>query len=216
MRHQYGEDDEQRIEHGNRAWFLEIVFTEEYKVGGKEQHEDKDIDGLSDDGGHDFLFRCTSPLHCLFETVQHEEGMAVNDVATIDDALPFQYHATGFGYQAEHVVHLRLAAFLVIDDVWFDEIVQIAALQYSPLRCQQLVLEQVLVGSDGRVEALCWSADSLFAVHDAHCCRAVFRHFSIVGRRHDALLVDFVQPLTNNVGECRCDFGEVGGHLTAE
>ena len=48
--YQDGEDGDERIEHHQTAWFLEVVFPEEGYIQGEENHDDAHEKGLSCDG----------------------------------------------------------------------------------------------------------------------------------------------------------------------
>ena len=130
------EDDDHHIEQGDGTRLVEVVLAEKCQIQGEQPDEDKHVETLPDERRGYLCFGCIALLHGLLERVQYTVGLGIDDVATVDDALTFQHHARGLRNEAEHIVHLRLAAVLVVDEIGFDVFIQVALLQHRAFRSE--------------------------------------------------------------------------------
>ena len=187
-----GEDGDERVEHHNRAGLFEVVAPEEGEVECEKQHHDCNEDDLTDHGGSDLALCGAASFHLAFERLQHLEGVCIDDVATVDDFLTGKHHATGDGDTTQHIGALGLAAFLVVDEVRLNILVQVASLQRLSLCFEARVLEKLLVGRQSGIERMHRHTLHLLTRDDLHHRRRVLRQLVEVRRVHDAGLIELV------------------------
>ena len=125
------------------------------------------------------------------ERLHNPVGFLVYDVAPVYNLLSFLHHSTGQRHAVEQFVERGRAPFLVIDDVRYDIVRQIAALQRGLVGYQQRVVEQTLVGILGRMELFERYAGGLFAIDDTDGAGCVItRQFAVILSCHDTLQVE--------------------------
>ena len=211
-----GEDGDERVDHQQRARVLEIVGAEQDEVDGEQRYEDEHEDGLSGDGRRYLVGGCTASLRLAFERAEHAVEMVVDDLAAVDNLLPREHHARSDGDGAEQVGLLRLAALFVVDKIGHDILVEVALLQLLPLGCKTFVHEELLVGSNGRVDAVDLDIRGALAAHDAHHVGRVFEDFRIFCRRHDTRLIEPMQTVGDDADVAVGQSGNAVAVLLAE
>ena len=136
-----GKEYDQRIEHGNRPELLEIVFAEKRQIDREADHEDGDVEDLSHDGGADLLVGIVAAVHLLLIRYEDVVGLAVYDVAPVDDLLSALGDAAGQRDAVVEVAQAGLAPLFIVAEVGGDVVVQVALLQDLPVFLQLRVLE---------------------------------------------------------------------------
>ena len=93
--HEDWEQRNHRIEHGDAAWLVEVVFAEEREIKGKHHHEDQYEECLANDGSGKLVLGWTSALRLLVEWGEYTVGVVVDDFASVDDFLSTHHHTAG-------------------------------------------------------------------------------------------------------------------------
>ena len=214
---QQGKDDDEGIEHGDVARVLEVVLAIEAQVQREANHEDGDVEYLSDERYLVLRLVLVAAVVLLDVRVDDAVGAVCHDFAAIHNLLPLLHQSAGQGNADQQLVLAGLAAFAVIGEVGDDVVVEVALLQGCPQGDEFLVHEQLLVGPLGRVDFEYGHAGGLLVVDDAyHAGRVAAQRLVLLGL-HDALLVEAVQTVRDDadvvVGYVGNAVGVVGREL---
>ena len=184
-----------RIEHGDAAGLVEIVFSEQAEVAGEHDDQDEDEENLTDDGCGDFVCCRTAALHLFVKRTKHTVGIVGNHFTTVYDFLTAHHHATGERNTAEHIILLGFTSFFVVNEVCLYIIIKVAAWQNLALGGYPFVEEYSLVCSNGRIETANRDATDILSADDADHARGVFIDTVVFRGIDDSGLIDFVQLL---------------------
>ena len=90
---------------------------------------------------------------CFFLVgLQDVVSLLVDDITSVDDLLSFLYDTAGQGNAVVKFVEIGFATLLVVSQVRRDIVVEIAFPQYVGMLGEDLVVEDLLLGRDDRVD----------------------------------------------------------------
>ena len=194
-RHHNGIERYHHVKHHHRARFLQILRAEHHQETRKEPQQQQHINELADDGVLYLALRHVAACHFLLHRGQHAIGLFVHNLAPVYYLLSRKHHAACQRHGCQQVVQLGCAAFLIVSHVHMQVTNDVGLLQSRAVCRQHIIVEQLLVGLHGAVNAAHLHALHTLTYNYAHHAARIFGNAVVLWRADDAGLVKSVQPV---------------------